>query len=121
MKKFLLVLIAFFCVIFTAAAQESGKFQATQDIPSLHISKGDVVYITKDREDNFSFENVSNGTSFIAWNAGGMGGFKDGYNFAFYKIEGVRGSIKIQWAMSRKYNNFILAEVKIYDCRFVKL
>lgn len=121
MKKFCLVLIAFFCVIFTAAAQKSGKFQATQDKPSLDISKGDVVYITYDREngkDYFSFENLSNYTSFVAISTGGMGGFRNGYNFTFFRIEGVSNSIQIQWAIDYNYN---LEEVKIGDCHFVRL
>ena len=120
MKKFCLVLIAFFCVIFTAAAQKSGKFQATQDKPSLDISKGDVVYITYDREngkDYFSFENLSNYTSFVAIDTGGMGGFRNGYNLGYFEIEGVSNSIQIQWRYDYKSN---LEEVKIGNCRFVK-
>ena len=120
MKKFCLVLIAFFCVIFTAAAKDTGKFQATQDLPSLDISKGDVVYITHEREDGtdyFRFENLSNYTSFAAISTGGMGGFRNGYNFTYFKIEGVSNSIQIQWRYDYKSN---LEEVKIGNCRFVK-
>ena len=119
MKKFCLVLIALFCVIFTTAAQDSGKFQATQDLPSLDISEGDVVYITHDREDGidyFRFENLSNYTSFVAISTGGMGGFRNGYNFTYFKIEGVSNSIQIQWRYDYKSN---FEEVKIGNCRFV--
>ena len=121
MKKFCLVLIALFCVIFTAAAQKSGKFQATEDLPSLDISKGDVVYITFDRKNGieyFRFENLSNYTSFAAISTGGMGGSRNGYNFTYFKIEGVSNSIQIQWIIDYKYN---LGEVKIGSCRFIRL
>lgn len=116
MKKLFLLMVLFFCT-FTAFAQTSGKYQADRDIPSLNISKGDIVYISFSRnygnlKDAISFENMSNLTSFIAQSAGGMGGLRNGYNFAFYNIKGVRGSLKIEYNKS---------EVRIYNCTFTKI
>lgn len=93
MKNLFLLMVLFFCT-FTAFAQTSGKYQANSDIPSLNISKGDIVYISFSWNngsfpDAISFENMSNFTSFIAQSTGGMAGLRDGYVFAFYNIEGV--------------------------------
>lgn len=115
MKKLFLLMVLFFCT-FTAFAQTSGKYQADSDIPSLNISKGDIVYISFSRNggniaDAISFENMSNLTSFIAQSAGGMAGMRNGYYFAYYNIEGV-GSRQI------KYNK---GRVIIGNCTFTKI
>lgn len=121
MKKLFSLMVLFFC-IFTAFAQTSGKYQADSDIPSLNISKGDIVYISFSRDfgniaDAISFENMSNLTSFIAQSSGGMAGLRDGYNFAFYDIEGVP-SLKNKYSIKIRYNK---SEVRIYNCTFTKI
>lgn len=117
MKKLFLLIVLFFCT-FTAFAQTNGKYQADRDIPSLNISKGDIVYISFSRnggnvKDTISFENMTNLTSFIARSAGGMAGMRNGYYFAYYNIEGVgKQSIRID------YNKY---KVIIGDCTFTKI
>lgn len=118
MKKLFLLMVLFFCT-FTAFAQTSGKYQADSDIPSLNISKGDIVYISFSRNggnipDAISFENMSNLTSFIAQSSGGMGGMRNGYYFRFYNIEGL-GSWHIEYNKSK-------SEVRIGGkCTFTKI
>ena len=108
-----------FCT-FTAFAQTSGKYQANSDIPSLNISKGDIVYISFSNDGGnlkktISFENMSNLTSFIAQSAGGMGGLRKGYYFAYYNIEGV-GIRQINYQIN--YNE---SEVIIGNYSFTKI
>ena len=70
-----------------------GKYRADKDAPSLNISKGDIVYISVSKGErgyDYSFENLSNFTSFIARAAGGMGGFRNGYNFSYFFIKNIR-------------------------------
>ncbi len=117
MKKLFLLMVLFFS-IFTAFAQTSGKYQADSDIPTLNISKGDIVYISFSSNggniaDAISFENMSNLTSFIAKSAGGMAGMRNGYYFAYYNIEGV-GCRQIEYNKSK-------SKVIIGNCTFTKI
>lgn len=125
MKNLFLLMVLFFCT-FTAFAQTSGKYQANSDIPSLNISKGDIVYISFSREglgnisDAISFENMSNFTSFIAQSTGGMGGLRDGYVFAFYDIEGV-GIRKINYQINYNESEVIIGYYTFTNYTFTKI
>ena len=116
-------MVLFFCT-FTAFAQTSGKYQANNDIPSLNISKGDIVYISfsfsrngDNIADAISFENMSNLTSFIAQSdGGGMAGMRDGYYFAFYTIEGVPN-----WKIKYNKIQYNKSKVRIGNYTFTKI
>lgn len=124
MKKLFLLMVLFFCT-FTAFAQTSGKYQANSDIPSLNISKGDIVYISFSSnggniKDAISFENMSNFTSFIAQSAGGMGGLRNGYYFAFYNIEGV-GIRQIKYQINYNESEVIIGNYSWPNYTFTKI
>lgn len=125
MKNLFLLMVLFSCT-FTAFAQTSGKYQANSDIPSLNISKGDIVYISFSREglgnisDAISFENMSNFTSFIAQSTGGMAGSRDGYAFAFYNIEGV-GIRQINYQINYNESEVIIGNYTFTNYTFTKI
>ncbi len=111
MKKVLFVLIAFLGLIFTANAQSSGRYRANNDLSSLNISKGEIVYISF-TANAISFENTTNMTSFIATCTGGMAGFTHGFNWRFYYINDKHKNVQI------KFND---KTVIVYNCTFTKL
>ena len=103
MKKMFFMFIAFMMISFVVNAHPiEGKYRADKDAPSLNISKGDIVYISVSKGEHgydYSFENLSNFTSFIARAAGGMGGFINGYNVSSFIIK------NISWHVQIRYND----------------
>ena len=100
MKKMVLF-FAFVMISFVVNAHPiEGKYRADKDAPSLNISKGDIVYISVSKGErgyDYSFENLSNFTSFIARAAGGMGGFLNGYNFSSFIIKNISWHVRISY------------------------